>query len=64
MLHSISRWLRYVSVALAIALVVASAAGAADAVFFLMEVRRALRVVRICVRCAHVADTCRPLFFD
>ena len=63
MLHSISRFLRCVSLILAVVLVIASIAGAADAMFFLVEVRRALRIVRICVRCAHVAAACRPLFF-
>ena len=63
MLNSVSRFLRCVSVVLAVVLVVASVAGAADAVFFLVEVRRALRVVRLGVRLASTVAACRPLFF-
>lgn len=63
MLNSVSRFLRCVSIVLAIVLVVASVAGAADAVFFLAEVRRALRFVRLGIRLARVAAACRPLFF-
>ena len=63
MLNSVSRFFRFVSIVLAMALVVASVAGAADAVFFLVEVRRALRVIRLGVRLARVAAASRPLFF-
>lgn len=63
MLKSASHVLHFVSVILAIALVVASITGAADVVFFLVEVRRTLRVIRFSLRLASTAAACRPLFF-
>ena len=61
---TISRFLRVVSILLAVVLVVASITGASDAVFFLVELRRVVRWARLCVRCAHSASACLPLLFS
>ena len=63
MLRSISRWLRLLSVLLAVVLVVASIAGASDAVLFLVELRRVVRFARLAWRTANMARACLPLFF-
>ena len=60
---TISRFLRVVSMLLAVVLVVASISGASDAVFFLVELRRVVRFARLAWRTANMARACLPLFF-
>lgn len=61
---SVSRFLSLLSLFLAVALVVASVAGAVDVVFFLVDVRRVVHWARLCVRCARSASACLPLLFS
>jgi len=61
---SMSRFLSLLSLFLAVALVVASVAGAADVVSFLVDVRRVVCWARLCARCARLASACLPLLFS